>query len=387
MSKPTQREQVQKGLQHLKGSDKIVGDIVAYCVQAYKAEPSQKTIEKVRKYVEDTANSVSDHVLTIAHNLNRIIESETKEIEDLSFKVGYVSHRLTSHQRYMSELFMTKFQTFPRPRPTIHILRQAIPENQLPRYARRKRPWQRQTGFDYKILDQVGAKQRDTTNTASNNAEPAYGPSGVSSPSASSMNGGFGKSTIKPFNPYESNPSTPVPSNNNKSNQASQNAPPQPKGPTLFQRSQNNGFGFNTNFSQPPPSFGGGIDANVGSRGPSASVVHYVGGDDDMKNAGPPPPVPPSVPDIPPMSNNNGPPQPPQPPGPPQPPQPPQASGPPPVPNFGASFAANNGPPQPPQPPQPPMPAFGGGGPPPPIPPMPNQSDSAQPGPPPPPPN
>ena len=27
----------------------------------------------------------------------------------------------------MSELFMTKFQTFPRPRPTIHILRQAIP--------------------------------------------------------------------------------------------------------------------------------------------------------------------------------------------------------------------------------------------------------------------
>ena len=86
-----------------------------------------KTIEKVRKYVEDTANSVSEHVLTIAHNLNKIIEAEAKEIEDLSFQAGYVSHRLKSHQRYMSELFMTKFQTFPRPRPTIHILRQAIP--------------------------------------------------------------------------------------------------------------------------------------------------------------------------------------------------------------------------------------------------------------------
>ena len=123
----SEQAQIEKGLKHLAGSEEIIGNIVAYCINAHKADPSAKTMDKIRQYVSDTANSVCGHVLTIAHNINSIIDKESKEIEEMSYQVSYVQHRLKSHQTYMSQLYMTKFQTLPRPKPTIHILRETIP--------------------------------------------------------------------------------------------------------------------------------------------------------------------------------------------------------------------------------------------------------------------
>ena len=96
----SQRDQVQKGLQHLKGSDEIIGNIITYCVNAYKADPSQQTIAKIRQYVSDTATSVSEHILTIAHNLNRMIDQEAKEIEEMTTQTGYVAHVCIMHYPY-----------------------------------------------------------------------------------------------------------------------------------------------------------------------------------------------------------------------------------------------------------------------------------------------
>eukprot|EP01083_Nonionella_stella_P043687 117893_1 len=155
-----ERAQIDKGLKHLSGSEEIIGNIVAYCVNAHKADPSAQTMDKIRQYVADTANSVCGHVLTIAHNINSIIDKESKEIEEMSFQVSYVAHRIKSHQTYMSQLYMTKFQTLPRPRPVVHILRETIPTDKLPKYAKPKKPWIRQPIFDYSILDQVGSGKK-----------------------------------------------------------------------------------------------------------------------------------------------------------------------------------------------------------------------------------
>jgi len=84
-------------------------------VDAYKADPQPKTLERVRQYVQDTANSVSEHVLTIAHNLSKMLEQETREIEQLSYETGFTAHRMQISQSYMCELFMTKFQVYPTP--------------------------------------------------------------------------------------------------------------------------------------------------------------------------------------------------------------------------------------------------------------------------------
>eukprot|EP01083_Nonionella_stella_P152196 487503_1 len=159
-----ERAQIDKGLKHLSGSEEIIGNIVAYCVNAHKADPSAQTMDKIRQYVADTANSVCGHVLTIAHNINSIIDKESKEIEEMSFQVSYVAHRIKSHQTYMSQLYMTKFQTLPRPRPVVHILRETIPTDKLPKYAKPKKPWIRQPIFDYSILDQVGSGKKRKQN-------------------------------------------------------------------------------------------------------------------------------------------------------------------------------------------------------------------------------
>jgi hypothetical protein len=157
-----QQQNVQRGLEYLKGSDQIIGDIVAYCVNAYKADPQTKTLERTRQYVQDTANSVSEHILNIAHNLSKILEQETKEIEQLSYDAGFVAHRMQTSQSYMCELFMTKFQVYPRPRKTVHMTRKTIPEDQLPKHSRPKR-WVREKAFDYTILDGISDEKPVST--------------------------------------------------------------------------------------------------------------------------------------------------------------------------------------------------------------------------------
>jgi len=155
------QQNVQRGLEYLKGSDQIIGDIVAYCVNAYKADPQAKTLERIRQYVQDTANSVSEHVLTIAHNISKMLEQETREIEQLSYEAGFSAQRLQISQSYMCELFMTKFQVYPRPRKTVHMTRKTIPEDQLPKHSRPKR-WIREKAFDYTILDGISNEKQPT---------------------------------------------------------------------------------------------------------------------------------------------------------------------------------------------------------------------------------
>ena len=150
-----EKDQIEKGLQHLQGSEEIIGKIVAYCVSKHKSEPTAGTMDEIRQYVSDTANSVCGHVLTIAHNINSIIDRESKEIEDMSYRVNYAHHRLKAHQQYMSQLYMTKFQTQPRPKSTIHILRETVPLKELPKFAKPKKPYVRQEIFNYSILDDL----------------------------------------------------------------------------------------------------------------------------------------------------------------------------------------------------------------------------------------
>jgi len=173
-----QQENVKRGLEYLKSSDQIIGDIVAYCINAYKADPQPKTLERVRQYVQDTANSVSEHILTIAHNLSKMLEQETKEIEQLSYETGFLAHRLQTSQSFMCELFMTKFQVYPRPRKTVHIMRKTIPEDQLPKHCRPKK-WTREKAFDYTILDGISEKPVSS---------PSKPRSGESTGSVSNMN-------------------------------------------------------------------------------------------------------------------------------------------------------------------------------------------------------
>jgi len=49
---------------------------------------------------------------------------------------------------------MTKFQVYPRPRKTVHMMLKTIPEDQLPKHSRPKR-WVREKAFDYTILDGI----------------------------------------------------------------------------------------------------------------------------------------------------------------------------------------------------------------------------------------
>eukprot|EP00485_Elphidium_margaritaceum_P023312 CAMPEP_0202713240 /NCGR_PEP_ID=MMETSP1385-20130828/52292_1 /ASSEMBLY_ACC=CAM_ASM_000861 /TAXON_ID=933848 /ORGANISM="Elphidium margaritaceum" /LENGTH=301 /DNA_ID=CAMNT_0049373529 /DNA_START=34 /DNA_END=939 /DNA_ORIENTATION=+ len=161
-----ERAQIDNALNHLSGSEQIIGNIVAYCVNAHKADPSAQTMDKIRQYVSDTANSVCGHVLTIAHNINAIIDKEVREIDEISSHLSYAQHRLKAHQTYMSQLYMTKFQTLPRPKPTINILRETIPNEELPKYARPRKPWVRNQNFNYSVLDNVGSTAKSTATSA-----------------------------------------------------------------------------------------------------------------------------------------------------------------------------------------------------------------------------
>ena len=84
-------------------------------------------MDNIRKYVADTANSVCGHVLNIAHNINAVIDQESQEINEMTNSMTFVQHRLKSHQMYMSQLYMTKFQTLPRPKPHLAVLRETVP--------------------------------------------------------------------------------------------------------------------------------------------------------------------------------------------------------------------------------------------------------------------
>ena len=81
----------------------------------------------------------------------------------------------------------------------------------LPKYARPKKPWQRQVGLDYSILDQVGSdkKRKPPTNPESE------GNSTLSSEmkKQKTMTQIQPKAAVQAFNPYES-----VMNNNNNNN-------------------------------------------------------------------------------------------------------------------------------------------------------------------------
>ena len=46
----------------------------------------------VKQYASDTANSVAEHILTIALNLTRMIDEEGQEIERLNQDVKFIAH-------------------------------------------------------------------------------------------------------------------------------------------------------------------------------------------------------------------------------------------------------------------------------------------------------
>eukprot|EP01084_Bolivina_argentea_P131491 232087_1 len=260
----SEQAQIDKGLKHLGGSEEIIGNIVAYCVNAHKADPSQKTMEKIRQYVQDTANSVCGHVLTIAHNINSIIDKESKEIEEMAFQVEYVQHRLQSHQTYMSQLYMTKFQTLPRPKKTIHILRETIPTDKLPKYARPKKPWVRHGVFDYSVLDHVGSdKPRSKAQTSSSGEGNSEN---IDSKTANKI---APKATVASFNPYERmmnnapssvNMEAPTMSSSTSTqSNLSAHTPTSPKGKSLYQQEKDKTALTkqlsSQNVGQAPPSF------------------------------------------------------------------------------------------------------------------------------------
>ena len=209
----SEQQQIEKGLKHLEGSEEIIGNIVAYCVNAHKADPSTKTMNKIRQYVSDTANSVCGHVLTIAHNINSIIDKETKEIQDMQYRANYIQHRLKSNQSYMSQLYMTKFQIAPRPKKPIHILRETVPNDKLPRFARPKKKWIRK--IDYSVLDKL--YDRNGTQRTQNNNISYAGPPGSEGNNTMSqeektqkaLNTVQPKAAVQPLNIYEQSQQQP----------------------------------------------------------------------------------------------------------------------------------------------------------------------------------
>jgi len=152
----SERAQIEDGLKHLRSSSDVVGQIVAYCISAHKADPSAETTAQIRRYVADTANSVCSHVLNISRNIQLIIEKESNEIQDLAHQMSFAQHRLMSHQSYMSQLYMTKFQTLPRPKHNMTVLRETVPTDQLPKHSKPHKSWKRSGTFDYSVLDHVG---------------------------------------------------------------------------------------------------------------------------------------------------------------------------------------------------------------------------------------
>eukprot|EP00484_Ammonia_sp_Unknown_P021013 CAMPEP_0197034034 /NCGR_PEP_ID=MMETSP1384-20130603/12256_1 /TAXON_ID=29189 /ORGANISM="Ammonia sp." /LENGTH=352 /DNA_ID=CAMNT_0042463909 /DNA_START=29 /DNA_END=1087 /DNA_ORIENTATION=+ len=345
-------DQIDKGLKHLAGSEEIIGNIVAWCVNAHKADPSATTQQKIRTYVSDTANSVCSHVLNIAHNINSIIDKETKEIEEMSYQVSYVQHRMKAHQTYMSQLYMTKFQTLPRPHPTIHILRETVPTDKLPKYARPKKPWVRQSEFKYEILDEIQSGKRPKS------SKPASGKEGNGT-NQTALNYIQPKVAAQPFNPYDM-PKLDSASSGGMSAGPAPASPTSPKGgKTLFQQEQEAKMKKTASTAavvmSPPPSFSGALPP------PSFSGADIVAAAPKKKQ---PAAVakPPAVPQQPPAVPK-------QPPAVPQ--QPPAV---PPVPNMPPAVPSDAAPPVPPVPPVvPPVPADEDAGPPPvpPVPPVP----------------
>merc|ERR1712130_690608 len=122
------------------------------------------------------------------------------------------------HQQYMSQLYMTKFQTLPRPKPVIHILRKTIPNDKLPKFARPKKPWVRQGIFDYSILDQVSSgKKRKPQSNASLGGE-GNDSHKIQQQKQKSMRQIQPKAAVQGFNPYESMMSNNNNNNNNDDN-------------------------------------------------------------------------------------------------------------------------------------------------------------------------
>eukprot|EP01084_Bolivina_argentea_P307527 531563_1 len=367
----SERSQIDKGLKHLAGSDEIIGNIVAYCVNAHKADPSAQTLNKIKQYVSDTANSVCGHVLTIAHNINSIIDKESKEIEQMAFEISYVEHRLKAHSQYMSQLYMTKFQTLPRPKPTIHILRETIPNEKLPKYARPKKPWVRQGIFDYSILDAVGSgkKRKPPTSPQGEGVDEEK----IAMRKVKAQKQIQPKAAVQAINPYENmmnnGSSSPKALNNNTSESHSKSktltSPASPiGGGSLYAQekaARMNKTKSAANVVAAPPSFSAAAPPSFSSAAPpsfSAAVAppsfSQAKKKQPKKQAQQQPPAvpkqPPAVPKQPPaVPNANGPP--PVPGGgdnggpPPIPPAVPANAGPPPVPGNGGP------PPMPPVPP------------------------------------
>ncbi len=235
---------------------------------------------------------------------------------------------------------MTKFQVYPRPRKTIQILRRQLPgkfphsfnlsraitlpfflpssptralantDEQLPKYARRKRPWDRQNGFNYKILDQVGDKGGGGTSSSGAGEGQATSPRSMDS---------LSHTHSTPYSQHAKRVSNVATGRSYASQTKTQ-----PKQPPKVQAAPPM---FSSAPTSPPPSM-----SQAGSGGP---------------------PRPPQVPGGPPRPpGGGGPPRPPAVPGgggPPRPPAVPGGGGPPPVPGG---------------PPIPPVPGGGGGAPP-----------------------
>lgn len=310
----SEQEQISKGLKHLSGSEEIIGNIVAYCVNAHKADPSAATMDKIKQYVSDTANSVCGHVLTIAHNINSLIDRETQEIEEMAYQVSYAQHRLNAHQTFMSQLYMTKFQTLPRPKATIHVLRETIPTPQLPKFAKPKKPFVRSAEFNYAILDDLnGAKRRA--------AAEASAPSTTSSGQGEGGGGGAIKkqrtmqainptAAVAAVNPYENMMGA---ADGQPKTMASPSSP-KTQSKSMFQiqkekEAKAKSAAAKKVSSAAPPSFSAAAPPSFSSAAaapPSFSAAPKKPAAAAVAAAGPPPPVPPT------------PPQPPKPPMPPQ---------------------------------------------------------------------
>jgi len=283
----------------------------------------------------------------------------------MSFQVEYVQHRLKSHQQYMSQLYMTKFQTLPRPKPVIHILRKTIPNDQLPKFARPKKPWVRQGIFDYSILDQVGSgkKRKPAPKKAASSGNEQV----RKEKKIKAMRQVQPQASVQAFNPYESMMSSnkPATSESTKANQAvaaklkkpaTPSTPSKMSSKSLYQQEKEAKLKkkqSTANVGSPPPSFSNAAPPSFSGAAPPSFSGKAIVNNQPQKQPQKQPPAVPKVPKVPPAAPKG----PPAVPG--------QQGGPPPVPGQGGP---------------PPVPGQQGG--PPPVPPVPGQSNGPPPVPP-----
>jgi len=291
----SEQEQISKGLKHLSGSEEIIGKIVAYCVSAHKADPSAATMDKIRQYVSDTANSVCGHVLTIAHNINSLIDREAQEIEEMAYQVSYAQHRLKAHQTFMSQLYMTKFQTLPRPKATIHVLRETIPTPQLPKFAKPKKPFVRTSEFNYAILDDLNGTKRAaaTPTTASTTSAQGEGHQIQQQRTMQAINP---TAAVAAVNPYEN-----MMQSNDDATGSPQTSTSSPRGggaggKSLFQAQKEKEAQSKKKLSSnvAPPSFSAAAPPSFSAA--SAAPPSFSSAVQEPASAAGPPPVPPTPP-------------------------------------------------------------------------------------------